>query len=289
MREPVGVVIPVFHPPASFLTLLRGLVRNPLLRPPVLVNSAPDPLRAQEWTALGCRVVDLASGTFSHGRVREAYRRAAATRYVLFLTQDVALPDGAWLEPLLQAVTEGGAAAAYARQLPHEGADYFACFDRAYNYPPDSRLQNLRSADSGRGRFFCSNSCALWDNDALDVVGGFPPVGHNEDMLAAARLINSGRTVAYVAQATVLHSHNTELGAVFRRFYQIGRELRTNAALFGEAGGHGASGARYVKTLLRGVLLERPGLLPMAALLILCKAAGYYAGRYLGKAPAAAK
>ncbi len=280
MQDKIGVVIPVFHPPAEFQTLLDALLCHPRLAPAVLADSAPGSAAAQEWRKRGCLVYDVAPGTFSHGRVREQYRKAAGTRYVLFLTQDVLLRGGAWLEPLAAAVTEGGAAAAYARQLPHQGADFFAAFDRSYNYPPRSVLQNLQMTKGVRGRYFCSNSCALWDNDALDAVGGFPPVNHNEDMLAAARLVNSGRTVAYVAEAEVYHSHDFVPAETFRRFLAIGRELRQNAELFGEARGHGASGSRYVKALLGHVLRERPWLLPKALLAILCKAGGYYAGKY---------
>ena len=44
----------------------------------------------------------------------------------------------------------------------------------------------------------------------------------NEDMIFAARLIQSGRAVAYCAQARVIHSHNYSSIQQFHRNFDLG-------------------------------------------------------------------
>ena len=67
-------------------------------------------------------------------------------------------------------------------------------------------------------------------------MGGFEKdVLSNEDMLYAARAIRAGYTVAYAADAEVLHSHNLSLKEQYRRNWVQGYEIERHRELLGNA------------------------------------------------------
>jgi rhamnosyltransferase len=56
----------------------------------------------------------------------------------------------------------------------------------------------------------------------------------NEDMILAARLLESGHSIAYVGNAEVLHSHNYSWMQQFRRNFDIGAFFAMNPKTFGD-------------------------------------------------------
>lgn len=278
----ISVVIPTYYPDDNFHELLKKLISCPKLKAPIIVDSTPHNPQTREWQAMGATVHSIDASSFSHGKTREMMRRISVTPYTLFITQDISFTGFEWLEMLAQPVLSGTAAVAYARQLPHDDADFFAKFDRQFNYPQTSRIQQADSRDSKGRIYFCSNSCALWNNQLLDKVGGFPEVSHNEDMLAAAKLINAGLTVAYVAEAEVKHSHNMSPTQLLKRYYAIGKEITRNHSLLNR-GNNSNLGANYSTAIIAHSLKHKPCLLPKTIMVLCAKALGYYAGKTSAK------
>lgn len=281
MNEKVSAIIPTYYPDAEFEPLLQNLLNCELLEGVLIIDSTPNNSNVNEWRKLGAKVESISKADFSHGKTRETYRKHLNTRYVLFITQDVVIKKKNCIKTLIEKIVSNQSAAAYARQLPKDNADFFAKFDRGFNYPAISREQKIGAEAIAGQLFFCSNSFALWDNNALDSISGFPPVNHNEDMLAAANLIQSGHTISYTAEAEVEHSHNLPITETFKRFRLIGKELSKNAELFAEIKGNSNLGAMYAKKLLLQTLKEKPWLLPKAFMLIATKAIGYYSAKFL--------
>lgn len=215
---------------------------------------------------------------FNHGATREYARKFLGTDIVVFLTQDV-LPEPGWLESLVSPILRGDVVVAYARQLPHVGADIFESFPRVFNYPTGSQRRTL--ADVGKYgvyTFFCSDSCSAYLNQALDEIGGFEPTLTNEDYFAVARLLQAGGAISYVAEAEVKHSHRYALREEFNRYFDTGYVRAENPWVTEIVGQAEARGSAMVSRFLSVLLLTAPWLIPYAILQIGAKWLGYRMG-----------
>lgn len=85
-----------------------------------------------------------------------------------------------------------------------------------------SRIVDARDVQtSGIRAYFFSNSCSAIRRDVFEQVGGFPiHTIMNEDMLFAAKLLNAGHRIAYVAESIGEHSHNYTLWQSLKRYFE---------------------------------------------------------------------
>ena len=165
--------------------------------------------------------------------------------FIVFLTQDAMLANPNALEELLQAFQDPQIAAAYGRQLPKPEAHWLEAHTRSFNYPDASRTVQLQDkASLGIKACFLSNSFAAYRLQALMAQGGFPahlPLG--EDTFTAAKLLLSGQSLRYQANAAVYHSHNYNGLQDFQRMFDTGVFHAQNPWLlqnFGKAEGEGS-------------------------------------------------
>lgn len=257
------------------------------LKPKVLVvNSSSNDGTVEMAKRLGAETLVIARSAFNHGTTREQARKALGTDIVAMMTPDAYAVDASMLEKLVAPIMRGETAAAYARQIPHDGASIFEAFARAFNYPADGHVRSLDDlAMYGSYLFFFSDSCSAYSNVYLDNVGGFPRVLLGEDTAVCAKLLRSGHSVAYVADAVVKHSHRYTLFQEFQRHFDTGLARKGLAELIAVGGGDEARGKQYAAALLRTIAREKPALLLYAAAQILAKWLGYKAGRVSNSLP----
>jgi rhamnosyltransferase len=178
-------------------------------------------------------------------------------------------------------IIAGNAAVSYARQIPHDGANWFEAFPRIFNYPERSELRSAEDIGKlGAYTFFCSDSCAAWSNDALAEIGGFQPTISLEDTIAVAKLLQRGHKIAYCADAVVKHSHNYSLKQEFGRHFTTGYVRRKYRELLCVGGGDEGRGATFVSNMLKQLAREKPHLIPYAVVSSAVKLIGYRAGWY---------
>jgi rhamnosyltransferase len=230
---------------------------------------------------------------FNHGRTRTSALQYVpdGTEVVVFMTQDALLTSSAALKTLLDAFADPTVACAYGRQLPHDNATPLAAHARTFNYPNTSRtISMVDQAKLGLKTCFLSNSFAAYRLVDLLAVGGFPSdVILGEDMSVAARLLLAGKRVAYVAEASVQHSHNYTLMQEFRRYFDTGVFHACSPWMlkaFGEAGGEGL---RFVQSELKFLWRYAPVWVPAAIVRTLAKWLGYKLGRQESRVPLALK
>ncbi len=252
----VAVVIPVWRG-ARYLRGLVAALRTQTIAPdPILViDSSSDDGSAELARSLGCRVEVIPQAEFNHGGTRNRGARAAGAAITIFLTQDALPADDRFVERLVAPIRDGSAAAAYARQVPYADADPAEVLARAWNYGPASSLRTAAAIPTlGVKAYFFSNVASAVDMAAFTSLGGFPDdVIMNEDMVLCARLLHDGRTVAYVADAVVRHSHRYTIAQQFRRYFDIGVFFATHGHLLPGAR-TGGEGVRFVTYQLRGLL-----------------------------------
>ncbi len=280
MSARVGVVIITHRARHLLPRCIPPLAASPL-RPRILVvNSDSRDGTVECARALGAETWVVPRPSFNHGLTREAARRRLGGDIVVMMTPDVRPISPHFLERLIAPVAAGGAAVAYARQLPRPEACALERLGRSFAYPPRSELRSREDyARLGSATHFCSNACAAWSQPALDAVGGFPETLVSEETITAARLLRAGFRIAYVAGAEVVHSHPVSLLADFRRQFDIGWTRARFAPLLLAAGSDEARGFVYLRRLLRGLAREAPAALPYALLHTALRYAGYRLGR----------
>lgn len=278
-HDEIGVVI-VTHEARELLAGCIEPLRASPLRPRILVvNSSSGDGTVERARELGAETRVISRSSFNHGRTRELARQHLGTPITVMLTPDAHPTDAGFLERLTAPVRRGEAALAYGRQLARSGADPIEAFTRAFNYPPESHTRSLADwRRYGAYTHFCSNSCAAWCSSALDEIGGFPPTLVSEETIAAAALLQRGHRIAYVADATVRHSHASGLLADFRRQYDTGYARRAHRRLLLDREPDEARGLLYTRRLLAHLAAEAPALLPYALLHTAARYAGYRLG-----------
>ncbi|MFO1075245.1 MAG: glycosyltransferase, partial [Geminicoccaceae bacterium] len=217
-RTEVGVVVVTHRARQHLRRCLPPLLASPL-RPRVLVvNSSSQDGTVEEAQALGAETLVVARSAFNHGLTREQARQRLGTPVCVMLTPDAYPQEPDFLERLTAPVRNGAAAVAYGRQLARAGAGIVEQVGRLFSYPAESHVRSLADWPRyGSYTHFCSNACAAWSSKALDTIGGFKPTLVSEETIAVAELLAQGHSIAYVAEATVEHSHPQSLAAAFRR------------------------------------------------------------------------
>jgi rhamnosyltransferase len=227
--------IPTLNPGAWVEPLLAGL-RSQTLQPTtvVVLDSQSTDGSPRLWADAGVAVRPVPRADFDHGGTRNLAFDVPGDAY-LFLTHDAIPTDPRAFEILVDALSDPEVGLAYGRQIPRgddlahrstrrrDGAS-MAAAHRLFNYPPvsarrtrdDIPLLGVRAA-------FCSNAFAVYRRDAIEAVGRFPaPIIGSEDRYVAAKMLDAGWEIAYVAEACVEHSHDDSLTDDFRRYFDIG-------------------------------------------------------------------
>lgn len=248
----VAIVIPTCNAGREFANLLAEIARQSLpIAYKLVIDSSSTDGTADVAKKYGWQVRSIPKAEFSHGGTRRMAVELLPKdiEIVVFLTQDVRLPDRYSLEKLVGSFVDCRVAAAYGRQLPHEGASIYAAVDREFNYPAVSRTKSMAdSRELGIKTTFLSDSFAAYRVQDLLKIGGFPKINICEDMYVAGRLLLAGKRIAYVAEATARHSHEPKLKDMWCRYREMGRFQKENPWIgesFGRAGGEGRKLVRY--------------------------------------------
>lgn len=278
--DSIGVVIITHRARAHLMQLLPALLRSSIPLRILVVNSSSNDGTVEEAQKWGVEVHLVPRLQFNHGLTREAARKKIATPIVVMMTPDAYPVDEYLVQRLVEPIQRKQAAASYARQIPHVGADLFERFSREFHYPETSCLYTARLLlDNPVKALFFSNSCSAYCQEALDKVGGFPHVLVGEDTLSAGALLQQGFTLSYVAEAVVRHSHCYGVREEFMRHFDIGC-MRHLLKVYGQRFNMDRKrGWDYAKTLLRVVAKEDPKRLSYACMHLVSKWSGYQIGR----------
>lgn len=282
----VGIAIFTLNSAHHLLNCITPLRNSPLKPKILIVDSSSTDGTVETAARLGVETHVIPKEEFNHGTTREKARRLLNTDIVVMLTPDAYAIDPDVLGILIKPIIEKKASVAYARQIPHEGADFLEAFPRHFNYPAQSHIRGIENLEEhGVYTFFCSDSCAAYSNKALDEIGSFQPVLLGEDTVAAAQLLRKGHKIAYVAEAIVRHSHRYTLWQEFCRYFDTGLARQEYRDIFEGAGSDGKRGRAYVAEMLKFLIKQKPFLIPYAIMHCAVKWLGYKIGKSSLSAP----
>ncbi|MBQ7934174.1 MAG: glycosyltransferase family 2 protein [Lachnospiraceae bacterium] len=226
----IDVIIPIYKPGKELFRLLDMLekqtksVNRIILMNTEESNFEPLIYGTDFWNRYkNVQVFHLSKKEFDHGRTRHMGVQKSDADVFVMMTQD-AMPTDEYLIENLTSPLSGQIAVSYARQLPGEHSDALERVSRSFNYPPESMTKGMVDLERlGIKTYFCSNVCAAYRREIYEELGGF--IRHtifNEDMIYAAGAVRAGYSIAYVAEATVVHAHNYTCMQQLRRNFDLG-------------------------------------------------------------------
>lgn len=279
----IAVIIPTYNAARYWPQLSKGIRAQSLKADRMIViDSSSGDGTAELARQDGFEVVEIASSEFNHGGTRQMGADYAADASILiYLTQD-SVPHGAdAFANLVRAFSDSEVGAAYGRQLPRQNASPIEAHARLFSYAETSQVRSWESRKTmGFKSIFFSNAFGAYRREALMSVGGFSPdVIFGEDTLVVARMHRAGWKTAYVADATVRHSHAYTIAEEFRRYFDIGVLHSREGWLTEQFGSASGEGRRFVVSEWKYLLKHGPHHVPSAMARTLAKYAGYKVGR----------
>ncbi|HEY1212449.1 MAG TPA: glycosyltransferase [Bryobacteraceae bacterium] len=278
----VGVIIPTLDAATDWPDLIRGL-RSQFIDPSqvFVVDSASTDNTASLARNAGFTVIPIQRCEFDHGQTRQMAASKIEFPILLFMTQDAVLTAPDSIRKLVEAFDDPLVGCAYGRQLPRAEAGPIEKHARYFNYPENSSIVTLRSRETiGMKSFFLSNSFAAYRREALLDVGGFPSdIIFGEDAYVAARMLLAGYKKVYVADATVVHSHDLSLREEAKRYFDIGVFHSRESWLLKNFGQATGEGKKFVLSEIKMLLRTKPYLLPYSLLRTATKLLSYKLGQ----------
>lgn len=289
----IDIIIPLYKPGKELFTLLDKLENQTVpVHKIILLNT-----EEKYFTTLtygtdfvkryrNVEVFHLSKREFDHGGTRRwGVSRSTAPIFVM-MTQDAVPADEFLLEKLTEPL-EGNVAVSYARQLADDKSSVLERFSRQFNYPDKSCVKSYGDLERlGIKTYFCSNVCAAYRREIYDRQGGFVKrTIFNEDMLFAAKVIQAGHQIAYVAEARVIHSHNYNCRQQFHRNFDLGVSQAQHPEIFAGIKSE-SEGKRMVKAATAYLKKNHmQSKIPYFYLQCFWKYAGYLLGKHYKKLP----
>lgn len=242
--QSVDVVVPTWQAAKHIEGLVLALQQQ-TLKPQsiVVIDSSSSDGTAQIAQRLGCVVKVIPQSEFNHGGTRNLGAAQGTAQAVVFMTQDALPVNERFLQNLLEPIKTGTAHAAFARQIPYQGASPLEGFARSFNYPANSYVHSASDiAAKGIRAYFFSDAASAVHREVFKQVGCFPThLIMGEDSYLCAKLLHGGYKVAYAAQAQVWHSHHYTLAQQFRRYFDIGvfHQQASEVLIGAKTGGEG--------------------------------------------------
>lgn len=288
MKKTVDIVIPTYRPGEKYKQLLKRLKTQSYPAGHIyVVNTGEGYYHEDEYPVLdNLSVTHITTAEFDHGGTRDMAARKGDGDLILFMTDDAVPADDFLIENLVKYFEDGRVGAAYARQLPAPDCGLIERYTRSFNYPEESSLKSKGDLKKlGIKTFFCSNVCAMYRRDIYQELGGFPThTIFNEDMIFASAVIQAGLSIAYAADARVIHSHNYSGIQQFHRNFDMAVSQAEHPEVFAGIRSEG-EGMKLVKQTAGYLLKKSPWLLPKLFWVSGWKYLGYLLGKRYQKLP----
>lgn len=285
----VSVIIPTYNAEKYLPTLLESLRSQTVKYELIIIDSGSTDNTRAILNKENISFTSIPKQEFNHGGTRNLGVELALYENIVMLTQDALPANNCALQNLLDSLTQDlSVGMAYGRQLPYPDATLLSVYARLTNYPAKSDLKSIADIPRlGIKTCHCSNSFAAYRKSLLTAVGGFPvDTVLGEDVVVGALLIKAGLSIAYCAEAQVVHSHNYSVSEEFRRYFDIGAFHQQQHDLLREFTSAESEGFRYVVAEWSYLLKNRAlKLIPSQLLRTVVKYAGYKLGRFQNLIP----
>lgn len=282
-RLTVDVIIPAYKPDEKLTRLVSMLQKQTYpIEHIMIINTEEalwDPNLIDDMTKV--ELFHITKAEFDHGGTRRLGESFSNADVLVYMTQDAIPADRQLIRHLVRQFQRTNVKAAYARQLPDRDCRILERYIRSFNYPKESRIKTMDDLpELGIKTYFCSNVCAAYDHGVYKELGGFPERAiFNEDMIYAGHLVQAGYSIAYCAEAEVIHSHNYTGWQQFTRNFDLAVSQVQHPEVFSGVKSE-SEGIRLVKQTIRYLKsIHRKDLILPHIYMSGCKFLGYRLGK----------
>ncbi len=288
-KKVVDVIVPTYKPDDTFVLLIKRLLKQSYPIHEIHVIDTETGVFPKEITNLSekIRISKIKPEEFDHGGTRHKGAMESHAEIVVYMTQDAIPANEYVIEELIHPFADEKIAATYGRQLPNADCRIIERYTRAFNYPEESKVKSIADLETmGIKTYFCSDVCAAYRKSVYESLDGFEEKTiFNEDMIMAAKIIQSGGCVKYVAEAKVIHSHNYSCKQQFHRNFDLAVSQVEHPEVFQSLKSE-SEGVRLVKkTAMHLLKIRKPWLIPELILQSGFKYMGYCVGKKYQKLP----
>lgn len=285
----VSLLIPTLNAGGLWHQALES-INNQVYKPDrkIIIDSGSRDDTVSLAKQFGFDVININKSEFNHGKTRQQLVDLSNNADIcIFLTQDAILASPDSISNIVKVFNDPDIGMAYGRQLPHKNAQILESHARLYNYPATSHVRSFENvAQMGFKVFFCSNSFAAYRREALLAIGGFSTDSiMGEDAIVAAKMLTAGYKKAYVADATVYHSHTYTLQQEFRRYFDTRVFHEQNKWLINDFGKPTGEGFKFMKSELSYVIKHKKTVILKSISSLGAKWLGYKAGKFYKQIP----
>lgn len=242
-QKTVDVIIPTYKPTNKLKRLLFMLKKQSYpVNQIILINTEEKYFQnlfygtgfLEQFSNLLVR--HISEYEFDHGGTRRLGVSLSHADYFIFMTDDAIPMNYDLVQELIQPLEEGRAVLSYGRQCTAKRCSEIERFTRRFNYPNQSFVKTKEDLPRlGIKTYFCSDVCAAYRRDIYEELGGFvKQTIFNEDMLYAAKVIQAGYPIAYVASARVRHQHYYTNLQQLKRNFDLGVSQAKHPEVFAE-------------------------------------------------------
>lgn len=250
----IDVIIPAYKPGPKFIKLIKALADMDTPVGKIIVINTEEKYWSDrligeigEKAAALLEIHHITKEEFDHGHTRNVGVSYSNADIVILMTDDAVPANNMLTAELIRPFSDENIGAVYARQLATGDSTISERFSRDFNYPDEYCVKSKEDIERlGIKTFFCSNVCAAYRREVLLSLGGFVDRAiFNEDMIFAAKLINSGYKIAYANKAEVVHSHSYNNREQLHRNFDNAVSQTMHPEAFGNVSSE-SEGAKFV-------------------------------------------
>jgi glycosyltransferase involved in cell wall biosynthesis len=214
-----SVVIRAFNEAAHIGRLLEGISRQTVRAPEIiLVDSGSTDATVEQAAKAGAKVVHILPEEFTFGRSLNIGLAAATHELAVIASAHVypVYPD--WLDRLLKPFSDPQVALTYGKQRAPASAHFSEqqVYQRWY----------LENSDLHQAQPFCNNANSAVRLSAWKMHPYDETLTGLEDLAWAKWALGAGHSLAYVAEAEVIHIHHETCHGVYNRYRREGMAFK---------------------------------------------------------------
>lgn len=237
----IDLIIPVYKPDKFFLEMIDSMTRQTVgINRIIVINTEQKYFdRLVYSTKLldehkSLEIRHISKREYDCGKTRNSAVKLSDADYFIIMSAKAVPVGKEVIAKLAKAFEDESVAVSYARPVAIEGAFEAEKYVRRYYFPEDSSVHSLKDVDAmGWTAYMNTNLCAMYKRSVFDELEGF--LNHvivNEDILYAAKAINAGYKVSYVADAVVVYTDSYDEKEALKRSFDLGVSVAKHPEVF---------------------------------------------------------
>lgn len=177
-------------------------------------------------SAVDFRFLNIRPRSFFHGKTRNKLVKMAKGELVVFVSQDIQIPNNQWLVNLIRPFTDRETAGVFCRQKPRFDANVYDKFFYQNTYPDKNFIIHTDNPKLGISTIFFSMVCGAMRRNLLLK---YPFVQNKDwaiDQWWAKSVLEKHLKIFYTRDTFVYHSHNYSWREVWQRNFLLGKSLK---------------------------------------------------------------